>query len=69
MYDVRGAAVAQVERDDINMLRPRTRLAVQRAHDRGEQHDYVELRDGWNERRDEQQRVIAMSQRDQRQRT
>src|SRR5215217_6220116 len=65
MYDVRGAAVAQVERDDVNIARPVTRSAVQKAHDRGERHDYLELRDRWDERREEQHRVVAMSQRDQ----
>jgi hypothetical protein len=69
MYDVRGAAIAQVERDDVNIARPVTRSAVQNAHDRGEKHDYLELRDSWDERREEQLRVIALAQRDQRRRT
>lgn len=69
MHDVRGAAIAQVERDEASISRPVTRSAVQRAHDRGEKHDYLELRDAWDEHREEQQRVIALSQRNQRQRT
>ena len=45
-YDECGAAVAEVEREaqlSNQVSRPRTRAAVQRAHDRGETYDYVKL--------------------------
>jgi hypothetical protein len=42
-YDERGAAVAQVERELMQPSRARTRAAVQRAHDKGERYDYVQL--------------------------
>jgi hypothetical protein len=65
-YDERGAAVAQVERDEKQSTRPRTRAALQSAHDRGERHDYLELRDAWNERRQREQSQRASDQRDDR---
>lgn len=65
-HDDSGASTAQVERDELLQHRPRTRAATQRAHDRGEQHDYVELRDGWDERRKIQQQAVANAQREQR---
>ena len=65
-HNDRGATVAQIERDDMLQNRPRTRAATQQAHDRGEQHDYVELRDAWDERRSVEQHALAKAQRDQR---
>ena len=45
-YSEKGAAVAEIEREaqlPNEVSRPRTRAAVQRAHDRGEIYDYVKL--------------------------
>ena len=50
-YSERGAAVAQLDREQHLNVRPRTRSAVQGVHDRGERYDFLELRDAHDERR------------------
>jgi RNase H-like domain found in reverse transcriptase/Integrase zinc binding domain len=62
-YDERGAAIAQIERDEQSTTRPRTRAATQIAHDRGERHDFLELTDAWHDRRQEEHRHRAEQQR------
>lgn len=63
-YNERGSIISQIEHDDALDIKPRTRAAVQAAHDRGERHDYVELRDAWDERRQMQQHQLAQRQRE-----
>lgn len=63
-HNDRGAAIAQVEREDQMVSRPRTRANVQTLHDRGDRYDFVELRDAHDERRQHELIQRAASHKD-----
>jgi hypothetical protein len=63
-HNDRGAAIAQIEREDQMIRRPRTRANIQSLHDRGDRYDFVELQDAHDERRQQQHIQRAASHKD-----